>query len=101
MNPIRERTDARIERDEARSRLIGTLADVKKATAPSALANLFKDAAKTRALQMTAGSLLAARKRPVALAGIALASALFAFRKPLAAAFKRRFKTEKNDERSD
>lgn len=101
MNPLRERKNARTERDEARSRLFGTLSDVKKATAPSALADLIKNAAKARAVQMAAGSLVAARKRPAAVAGAAIAAALFVFRKPLAAAFKRRFKTENNDERSD
>lgn len=101
MTPIRERKDARVERDEARAQLLGTVGDVRKATAPSALVELVKGAAKARAIQIAVGSLVSARKRPVAFAGVAIVSALFAFRKPLAAAIKRRFKTEKNDERPD
>ncbi len=92
MTPIRERKDARGERDLARLRLSGTLREVRRAAAPAALIELAKNAAKARAVRMAVGAVVTARKRPLALVGAAIASLHVLFRKPLAANLKRRFK---------
>jgi hypothetical protein len=81
---------ARIEADVAKARLTGTVRQMKSSAAPSALIGLAKNAAKARVASFAIGAILGARKRPLMAVGVALASALYTFRKPLIDAFKAR-----------
>ncbi len=92
---------ARAEAKRARSRLSGTVGAVKHGLLPATLIGVAKDAAKARAFKLAVGSILAARKRPKTAALVAIASALYAFRKPLAAAVKQRAAKENDDDQID
>lgn len=80
----------RVEADVAKARLTGTVQQMKSRAAPSALVGFAKNAAKARVASFAIGAILGARKRPLMAVGVALASALYAFRKPLIDALKSR-----------
>ena len=91
---------ARKEADAAREQLEESFGDVRSELLPAAivpvtkaLGLLARKAVRKSASKVTTGSVNAARDRPVLAIGIALASALFVFRKPLIDAIARRSKT--------
>lgn len=89
---------ARANAEAARLKLKGTASAVKAGTAPSALMGIVKDVAKARAIKFAVGSLLATRRNPKIALGVAVASALYAFRKPLIDALRQRSKPENDHE---
>jgi hypothetical protein len=99
---------AESEAEAAKARLGGSFDAVKSQLLPAAIipvtraaGMLVKRAAKKQAVKIALGSAAAARRKPATALGIAAVYAIFAFRKPIVAALKRRMKTEKNDERPD
>lgn len=89
---------ARDEADAAKARLVKTADTLKANVLPAALIATATGLVKARAAKFAINSLLSARKRPALAAGVAVASALYAFRKPLAAAIRKRQIKETNDE---
>lgn len=92
----------------ARARLEGTYRNVRSSLLPAALVpvskvagQLARNAVKKQAIRFAIGSAIAARRKPVVALGVVVAGALYALRKPLAAAWSRRRKKETHDERTD
>jgi hypothetical protein len=81
---------ARVEADVAKAKLTGTVRQMKSQASPSALVGFAKNAAKARVMSFAVAAILGARKRPLIAAGVALASVLYTFRKPLMDALKAR-----------
>lgn len=92
---------ARADALAARQRLESTAAKVKGELAPASLADAAKSAARARSGKIATAALLVARRHPAAAIGVALASALYMFRKPVAAIWRRRKTRETDDERTD
>jgi hypothetical protein len=97
-------TEVDIARDEAaaaKARLVKTADTLKASVVPAALVAAATGLVKARAAKFAINSLLSARRRPGLAAGVAVASALYAFRKPLAAAIRKRQIKETNNEPTD
>lgn len=82
--------ESKAEAKAARARLNGTFDEVRERTTPSALLHEAKGAAKRRATQAAIGALSNAKVRPVAAAGVALASIAYLFRNPIINALRKR-----------
>lgn len=82
--------ESKAEAKAARARLSGTFDEVRDRTTPRALLAEAKGAAKERATQAAIGALSNAKVRPVAAAGVAIASIAYLFRNPIIKALRKR-----------
>ncbi len=89
---------AREDAEAAKAQLVKTADTLKASVLPAALVATATSLVKARAAKFAINSLLSARKRPALAAGVAVVSALYAFRKPLAAAIRQRQKKETDNE---
>ncbi len=89
---------ARQDADHAKSQLVQTAGTLKSSILPAALVATVSGLIRARAATFVINSLLSARKKPRVAAGVAIATALYAFRKPLADAMRRRQSKETSDE---
>lgn len=99
---------AEAEAFAARERLKGRYADLRAGAIPAALLPVGKVAGllasptvRKHGFRLAKVGLAAARRHPKVAAAVAVAGALFAFRKPIAQAWKKRVSKEKVNERAD
>lgn len=77
---------ARGQAEAARARLMATLEEIKARLSPQKVTSDVVQGAKNKSLEVADQTVTAVKERPVVVAGIAAATALFLARKPLIAA---------------